>query len=104
MDLVQMFIGHWTMDIFHTRYLKLLLLPDFVVDLENEKPPREIALIGIVNIGTWKIVYNVIVHVHGKSKKNNINSHTSVMKLEHKDIPGNPGIIKNQYTYQCHRV
>ena len=66
MDFVQMFIGHWTMDIFHTRYLKLLLLPDFVVDLENEKPPREIALIGIVNIGTWKIVYNVIVHVHGK--------------------------------------
>ena len=66
MDFVQMFIGHWTMDIFHTRYLKLLLLPDFIVDLEDEKPPREIALIGIVNIGTWKKVYNV--HVHGKSK------------------------------------
>ena len=65
MDFVQMFIGHWTMDIFHVRYLKLLLLPDFVVDLENEKPPREIALIGIVNIGTWKILYNAIVHVHG---------------------------------------
>ena len=63
-----MFIGHWTMDIFHTRYLKLLLLPDFIVDLEDEKPPREIALIGIVNIGTWKIVYNVIVHVNGKKK------------------------------------